>query len=76
MLTGPAELREQLRHLSAATLLATCARPRPTSKISDPEQATKAALRRLARRHQQLSEEISDADADLKGSSPLLPHVC
>ena len=31
----------------------------------DPEHATKTALRRLARRHQQLSEEIVDADQDL-----------
>jgi len=63
--TAPAALREQLRHLSTTTLLATCARLRPTEELTDPEQATKAALRRLARRHQYLSEEIADADAEL-----------
>lgn len=57
LLAGPAELREQLRHLSTTTLVATCARLRPTQELSDPEQATKAALRRLARRHLQLNEE-------------------
>ena len=30
LVTGPAELREQLRHLSATELIATCARLRPT----------------------------------------------
>jgi len=65
LITAPAALREQLRHLSTTTLLATCARLRPTEELTDPEQATKAALRRLARRHQHLSEEIADADAEL-----------
>ncbi len=33
--------------------------------LGDPEQATKTALRRLARRHQQLSAEITEADREL-----------
>jgi transposase len=65
LLTGPAELREQLRGLTAGTLIDTCARLRPTTDLADPVQATKAALRRLARRHQQLSEEIRELDAEL-----------
>jgi len=65
LLTGPAELREHLRALSPTTLIATCARLRPTQDLADPEQAVKTALRRLARRHQQLTEEVRDADADL-----------
>ena len=41
-------------------------RPAPSRhQLGDPEQATKTALRRLARRHQQLSEEISEADHDI-----------
>ena len=36
-----------------------------TPDVGDPEHATKTALRRLARRHQFLSDEISDADAEL-----------
>jgi transposase len=65
LLTGPAELREQLRDLTAGALIETCARLRPTTDLADPVQATKAALRRLARRHQQLSEEIRELDAEL-----------
>jgi transposase len=65
LLTGPAELREQLRSLSPTMLITTCARLRPTADLADPEQAVKTALRRLARRHQDLTEEIRDADADL-----------
>ncbi len=55
-----------LRALSTTTLIATCARLRPTGDAADPEHATKTALRRLARRHQFLSEEISDADTELR----------
>jgi len=66
LLTGPAQLREQLRHLSSTMLVATCAGLRPSADLADPEQAVKTALRRLARRHRQLSEEIADADADLR----------
>ena len=65
IVTGPAELREQLRRLRTPMLIATCARLRPGQQLGDPEHATKTALRRLARRHQQPSEEITDADHDL-----------
>ena len=65
LLTGPAELREQLRNLSTGRLIDTCARMRPAGDLADPVVATKAALRRLARRHQQLSEEIRELDAEL-----------
>ena len=66
LLTGPAGLREQLRHLSPTVLVTTCAALRPGADLADPEQAVKTALRRLARRHQRLGEEIADADADLR----------
>ncbi len=72
LLTGPAELREQLRALSGRHLVDVCARLRPAAAgtdlvaLHDPiPAATKATLRRLARRHQQLSEEIAYVDADL-----------
>ena len=65
LISGPPELREQLRHLPTAKIIAGCARLRPGPQLSDPTQATKTALRRLARRHQQLSEEIADADLEL-----------
>ena len=65
IVTGPPELREQLRHLPTAKIIAICARLRPGQQLGDPEQATKTALRRLARRHQQLSEEITEADHEI-----------
>ena len=37
----------------------------PGHNFGDAEQPTKTALRRLARRHQQLSEEIAEADHEL-----------
>lgn len=65
LITGPADLRQQLRGLTTTALITTCARLRPTGNVTDPEHATKTALRRLARRHQFLSQEIHDADSEL-----------
>ncbi|RYZ31271.1 MAG: IS110 family transposase [Propionibacteriaceae bacterium] len=65
LVTGPEQLREQLRHLSTTALIATCAKLRPGADLENAEQATKLALRRLARRHQHLSTEIREADHDL-----------
>ena len=65
VVTGPAQLREQLRHLPTGMIIAACARLRPGQNLGDAEQATKTALPRLARRHQQLSEEIAEADHEL-----------
>lgn len=65
IVTGPAQLREQLRHLSTPMLIASCARLRPGPDHGDAEQATKTALRRLSRRHQHLSEEITEANHEL-----------
>lgn len=66
LVTAPAELREQLRSLSTSALITTCARLRPAGHPANPEHATKVVLRRLARRHQFLSAEISDADVALR----------
>ena len=66
IVTGPAQLREQLRHLPTLKMIAACARLRPGHQLGDTEHATKTALRRLARRHQQLSEEITEADQELQ----------
>jgi Transposase IS116/IS110/IS902 family len=60
IVTGLSGFRQQLRHLSTPLIIAHCARLRPRPDLRDPEQATKTALRRLVRRHQQLSEEITD----------------
>jgi len=80
ILTGPADLRERLRHLNTRNLIDTCARLRSTGPLTDPQQATKVALRRLARRHQYLTEEILVADAELKdlvtSTAPQLLTLC
>lgn len=46
-------------------IITVCARLRPGQQLGDPEHATKTALRRLARRHQFLTEEIVEADVEL-----------
>lgn len=66
LITAPSELREQMATLGQAELIATCARLRPTEDLREPMQAIKTALRRIARRCQYLSEEIIDADHELK----------
>ena len=63
--TAPDELRAKLRTLTVRQLVATCASTRP-GDLADPIQATKFALRSLARRHQHLSDEIAALDAQLK----------
>lgn len=66
LLTAPAPLRARLTPLTTPTLIDTCAALRPeATTLTDPVEATKTALRRLARRIGQLTEEITDADTDL-----------
>lgn len=66
LVTAPDELREQLAGLGRAELITTCSRLRPTEDLTDPAQAIKTALRRIARRYQHLTEEILEADAELQ----------
>jgi len=64
IVTAPESLRAQLRGLTDARLIATCAALRPDlARIDEPEQAAKRALRSLARRHQALTEETDELDA-------------
>lgn len=62
--TAPDELREGLRTLKLAELIETCARLRP-GPLVDPVQATKAALRSIARRFLALTAEIAELDGAL-----------
>jgi transposase len=63
ILTAPENLRDLLRGLPEKKLFATCTQLRPeTTRADDPTQATKIALRSLARRHRALTREISDLD--------------
>jgi transposase len=73
MTTAPEPLRGQLRNLPLRRLLSTCAALRPdVTRIDEPEQATKTALRTLARRHAQLTTEIGELDALL---APLAAQI-
>ena len=66
VVTAPESLRERLRGLGDKPLLATCARLRPdTTRLHEPIEATKHALRTLAQRHAQLTDEITALDAHL-----------
>jgi transposase len=59
--TAPAELRQQLRALTIAQTVTTCAGYRPRTG-SDVETVSKVALRVLARRVQHLDTEIVELD--------------
>ena len=73
LVTAPELLRAVLRGLSTTALIGTCAALRPdSSRIDDPEQAAKTALRHLARRHQGLTAEIKDLDAVI---GPLVAQI-
>jgi transposase len=73
LITGPAGLRDQLRQHSTGALVDACIRLRPTPSLTDPDQATKHALRSLARRYRALSAEITDLDGQLR---PLVRRAC
>jgi transposase len=63
IVTAPDQLRAQLRGLTIKQLITTCANTRPDrADTASPVTAVTIALRCLARRHQQLSAEITDLD--------------
>ncbi|WP_328338473.1 IS110 family transposase [Micromonospora sp. NBC_00421] len=63
IVTAPDELRAQLPGLTVKQLITVCARMRlDPADAAAPVTAVKIALRSLARRHQQLSAEITDLD--------------
>jgi transposase len=64
VVTAPAPLRQQLRPLGPAQLVATAAKLRP-GPLTTPTAAVKLALRELARRAQALGAEIQRLDAEL-----------
>ncbi|GLW73858.1 hypothetical protein Kpho02_61560 [Kitasatospora phosalacinea] len=72
LVSAPAVLREQLAGLDRSVLIRTAARLRSAGDLSTPLAATKAALRRLARRHQALDAEIAELDAEI---GPLLKQA-
>ena len=66
LVTAPERLRRSLRGLPTKELVAVAARFRPARDPEDVEAATRFALRSVARRHQALSEEIAQLDAQLE----------
>ena len=65
LVTAPEGLKSELGALSTARLVEKASRLRPGANPSNVEAATKFALRSVARRYQQLSEEISGLDEQL-----------
>jgi transposase len=65
LVTAPEDLRHRLRQLPTKELLATCARFRLGGDPEDVRTASRFALRSVARRHETLSEEIAELDAQL-----------
>jgi len=63
--TAPETLRCHLRGFSTKELVIVAARFRPGSAPGDVQTTTKFALRSVARRYQQLSEEIAELDEQL-----------
>jgi transposase len=63
IVTAPDQLRQRLRGLGVKALITTCAALRPNrTDTTSPATAAALALRSLARRHQQLTAEITDLD--------------
>ena len=68
LVTAPERLRDQLRDLPKMRLIRCCAAWRPERRdATDALVATRIAMKKLARRYLQLSEEINDSDALLEG---------
>jgi transposase len=66
LVTAPEALRRRLRNLPTKELVAVAACFRLGEDPEDVEEATRFALRSVARRHEVLSEEIDELDAQLK----------
>ncbi|MFB7509857.1 IS110 family transposase [Streptomyces broussonetiae] len=66
IITASAEVREALRSLTTTELVRRLAVSRPGTDLAAPATAVRLALKRLARRYRHLSEEIADADRDLR----------
>lgn len=73
---APDGLRRDLEHLTNTALVERCARFRPGNPI-DPTEATRAALRTLARQHQALTTDIETIRADLdRLTKAVNPGLC
>jgi transposase len=71
IVTGPEPLREQLAPLPTKQRVDTAAQFDP-GRLGDPREAAKAAMAAVARRHQALTEEITELDT---GLAELVEHA-
>jgi hypothetical protein len=63
IVSAPEELRDQVRHLTRMQLISTLAAWRPdVSNATDPVTANRVAMKSLARRYLELTDEIADLD--------------
>jgi transposase len=65
LITAPENLGAELRKLSTIKLVRRAARFRPGGRSDDVASATKFALRSVARRYLELSEEIAELDGQI-----------
>lgn len=72
LVSAPAAQREKLQKLGLKALVDTLRHCRPANPLQGVEAATTTALRRLARRHEYLSEEIEETTEQLRA---LIEHV-
>ncbi len=66
LITAPDAVRTRFATLDSDPLIDTLAATRPGPAVNSVTAATGQALRRLARRHQDLTAEIADIDAELR----------
>jgi len=66
VMTAPEQLRADLRGLPAKKLVQKASRFRCGPELADPTAATKFALRSVARRYRQLSEEVSGLEEQIE----------
>jgi transposase len=75
LVAAPTAVREPVADLPRTELIRTLARSRPGQDLAMPLNATKAALRRLARRHQALDEEIGELGPLVRQAAPALLEI-
>jgi transposase len=65
LVTAPEEVRAKYRGQGTAARLTAMGGSRPADDPADPATATAITLKRLAKRHQHLTVELTDCDTDL-----------
>ena len=60
VLTAPDDLRRFLESMETDKRVVRCSRFRPTGDLADPAEATRVALKSLARRYEALTEEMAE----------------